>query len=473
MQKYNVKKICFLVTFVVILCIVFIFYQRSRIFVKNNGIIQIEVGETYSQDAIDYLSLHFYLPFEKENISKDTELYFDNLQYIDEEEKIVDIGEYKGVLSYKENKYDITLIVTDTTSPTIEVENEIPYNQKDFQISDYIKVFDNSQKECQVEVDDSHLDIHKIGEYTITVTAKDESENELKKEFSIKVMDKSGPVITNINDVSLKIGDQFDEMEGVKAIDEVEGDCSQSLHVEGSVNTNKKGLYELTYTAKDSSGNITSEKRQVTVNEATSRIKNVPMIKQLPDYYNGCESASSTMLLQYYGYDVSMTQMVKSVPTIPLETYNGRLYGANPNEAFTGSMSKEGYGVFVKPMMNVMQKKINQQNGKHVVKNITGSSIDDLLKYIDQGIPVQVWATELMKDVNRSSRKTWYIKTLEGTYTDDKYTFIIDEHCLVLIGYTQNTVIMNDPLRGIVEYDLSLFRSAYEGMGKQALIMTK
>lgn len=87
MQKYNVKKICFLVTFVVILCIVFIFYQRSRIFVKNNGIIQIEVGETYSQDAIDYLSLHFYLPFEKENISKDTELYFDNLQYIDEEEK--------------------------------------------------------------------------------------------------------------------------------------------------------------------------------------------------------------------------------------------------------------------------------------------------------------------------------------------------------------------------------------------------
>lgn len=448
-------------------------YQKRQIRLKSDGIVKLEVGEFYSQKAQDYLDLTFYLPFEKDRISKDIELIFEGLQYIDKEEKMLDVGNYKGTLRYQKKDYQITLQVVDTTSPTVEIQSEIPYNQKDFQILDYIKVSDNSRKECQIEVDEHDFNIHKIGEYQVTVTAIDSYGNQSKKECTLKVVDKSAPTIKNADDIFVKIGDDFQYLGGLQAIDDVDGDCSQLLQVEGTVDTSQKGIYQLTYTVSDQAGNTAKQTRKVYVCDAAHQIDKIPMIKQLPGYYNGCESASATMLLQSYGYDVSMAQMVKSVPTIPLETHNGRLYGGNPDEAFTGSMSGEGYGIFAKPMEKVVQKWIDKQKGEHKVKNITGASVDELLYYVNQGQPVQVWATVSMTNIKYSSHKTWYIKTLNGEYTNEKYTFTNAEHSLLLIGYTKDSVLVNDPLRGTVEYDLDVFQSAYEGMGKQALIITK
>lgn len=473
MRKLKKKEIYYILFFVVVIGTVFVIYQRSQICLKSDGIVRIEVGETYSQRAQDYLDLTFYFPFEKENISKTAELHFEELKYIDKEEKLLDVGDYKGVLRYQEKDYQITLQIVDTTSPTIEIQNEIPYNQKNFQILDYVKVSDNSQKECQVEVVEHNIDIHKIGEYHITVSAIDAYGNQSKKESTLKVVDKTAPTIKNGDDVFITVKDDFQTLEGLKAIDDVDGDCSQLLQVEGTVDTSQKGIYELTYTVSDKAGNTAKKTRKVYVCDAAYRIDKIPMIQQLPGYYNGCESASATMLLQSYGYSLSMAEMVKSVPTIPLETHNGRLYGADPNEAFTGSMSAEGYGIFAKPMETVIQGWIEKQKGQHKVKNITGASVNELLYYVNQGYPVQVWATVSMTNIKYSSHKTWYIKTLSGHYTNQKYTFTNAEHSLLLIGYTKNTVIFNDPLRGTVEYDLDVFQSAYEGMGKQALILTK
>ena len=267
--------------------------------------------------------------------------------------------------------------------------------------------------------------------------------------------------------------EKFDVLENVRAKDNVDGDCTKDIQVSGEVNVQKAGTYYLTYTVQDQAGNQAKVKREVVVKERETsyRINNVPMVLQLPDYHNGCESASSTMLLQYYGYDITLPEVIKKVPIIPLEYKDGRLYGADPHVAFTGSMSSRGYGIYVEPMVDVLETIINEQKGKHQVKNLTGSSLDDLLTYVEMGHPIQIWATASLQTYEQSGKQEWYIKTLDGQYTDEKVTFPVSEHCLVLIGFNDEHVILNNPLQGITIWDKEAFEIAYKDMGSQAIMI--
>lgn len=42
---------------------------------------------------------------------------------------------------------------------------------------------------------------------------------------------------------------------------------------------------------------------------------------------------------------------------------------------------------------------------------------------------------------------------------------------MVLIGYTEDTYIMADPLRGIYEYDKETVEDRYRRMGSQAIVI--
>lgn len=73
------------------------------------------------------------------------------------------------------------------------------------------------------------------------------------------------PEITGVGAVTINVGDTFDPMAGVKAEDEVDGIITSDIVVTGTVDTNKAGTYELTYTVKDKAGNEQVVKRTITV----------------------------------------------------------------------------------------------------------------------------------------------------------------------------------------------------------------
>ena len=81
--------------------------------------------------------------------------------------------------------------------------------------------------------------------------------------------DTEAPVISGADDVSLAHGATFDPKAGVTAHDNVDGDVTASIKVEGSVDTSKAGSYTLTYTVTDKAGNTASKTRKVTVKDAT------------------------------------------------------------------------------------------------------------------------------------------------------------------------------------------------------------
>ena len=83
----------------------------------------------------------------------------------------------------------------------------------------------------------------------------------------------SQPVI-NAKDLEIKIGDNFDYLNGVTAFDNENGDLTSRITYEGVVDTSKEGVYSVTYSACDNSNFHVSKKINVKVKEDKIGIAN-------------------------------------------------------------------------------------------------------------------------------------------------------------------------------------------------------
>lgn len=73
------------------------------------------------------------------------------------------------------------------------------------------------------------------------------------------------PVFSGISDIRVHHGSSFDPYAGVTASDKEDGDLTNSINVEGSVDVNTVGTYVLVYSVKDSDNNETKQSRTVVV----------------------------------------------------------------------------------------------------------------------------------------------------------------------------------------------------------------
>lgn len=471
-RRFNYRaKIVFTLAGLIFFVLVAILYARSQISVKNDGYVTFEIGEPVSANIDDYLNLHFYSDKEKNEMSQEIEITIDDLKYIDDEQTLPAIGTYTAILRYDGHIYPLILTYQDTSAPIIECPSVLPYMDNSFNLESAITVTDNSHQECEMTIDASSLDINKQGKYQIKVNATDVNGNTTNKSFSVEVKDISAPELTGVEDIFVSLNSTTSILEGITATDNVDGDCTSEIETSGEVDYMKVGIYPVTYTISDAAGNQTSASRTIYVGESTLRLDDVPIVLQTEKYYNGCESASATMLLQYYDYNLTIDDVAKNIPTVDLETVDGKLYGPDPNVAFAGSMTDKGYGVYLKPVLNTLQTLIKENGGTHQVRDLTGASPELLYYHLNQGNPVQVWVTTNMVDVQYSDMVTWYVKDSDGTYTENEISFPLNEHCMVLIGYDEDSVFLNDPLRGLAIIDKSEFETAYQSMGAMALVI--
>lgn len=98
-------------------------------------------------------------------------------------------------------------------------------------------------------------------------TVSDSAGNETTVERQIVHADIVAPEITLLGDASMSIqaGSAFKDP-GCTAMDNIDGDITDKVQIEGSVNVYHAGTYTLTYKATDNYGNVATVKRTVTVN---------------------------------------------------------------------------------------------------------------------------------------------------------------------------------------------------------------
>ena len=152
-----------------------------------------EYGEAVSADPADYLKETDKAILDAVEVSVEQEgtlIEEQELRSTDEKGNPLDmlnVGEYDLHLRYEEEEETVHLVVTDTTAPewvdfpkTLRLEkgSEKEALREHFQCKDLSK--------CSISIEGDY-DLSKAGNYTITVIAKDASDNQISKECKLTV----------------------------------------------------------------------------------------------------------------------------------------------------------------------------------------------------------------------------------------------------------------------------------------------
>ena len=197
-------------------------------------------------------------------------------------------------------------------------------------------------------------------------------------------------------------------------------------------------------------------------------IDNFESIIQTPELPTGCEITALTMVLNYYGYDadkvVMATEYLPIVPTYFYYDSEGNLYGPDLNNYFIGDpTTTSGYICGTGAITPAADDYLEDVGSSMRAVDMTGSTPEELYQLVSEDTPVVVWVTIYM--VERSGVSGWY--TESGEYVD----WSTSDHGAVLIGYSEDTVTIADPISGIVEYDRAAFESVFESRGNKCVIL--
>ena len=176
---------------------------------------------------------------------------------------------------------------TDMTAPVISLIGGDPYLVEQgttFSEPGYIAT-DNVDGDITENVSVSGaVNANAVGTYTRTYSVSDTAGNDTTVQRTVEVLPSEPPEITLLGDavVDLEVLTPFLDP-GATAIDNVDGDLTDAIVVDGSANMNVPGQYELTYRVSDAAGNeATPRVRTVNVADTTAPVITVvgdnPMI---------------------------------------------------------------------------------------------------------------------------------------------------------------------------------------------------
>ena len=198
------------------------------------------------------------------------------------------------------------------------------------------------------------------------------------------------------------------------------------------------------------------------------KIIHAPYIDQSVKYPTGCESVSTVMLLQYLEYDISVDEFIADYLEMKdFEKREGQLFGADPNLYFCGSpYDKDSFGCYAPVICKALEKAIGKE---FEIINETNTSLEDLKqKYLDEDMPVIFWACINMREPIVGPE--W--KLLDS---GKNFTWISNEHCMLLVGYDEEGYYFNDPHenRGLIRYEKELVEARHKAQYSMAVGVKK
>ena len=194
----------------------------------------------------------------------------------------------------------------------------------------------------------------------------------------------------------------------------------------------------------------------------------VPYIDQSVKYPTGCESVSTVMLLQFLGVSITVDEFIENdLEKEAFETRNGELFGPDPRECFVGSpYDEESFGCYAPVIKESLERVLGEE---YRVLNKTGTDTKELIRdYIDRGMPVIYWACINMREPIVGPE--WKLKK-----TGETFTWISNEHCMLLVGYDEENYYFNDPYEnhGVIGYPKAVVEKRHAAQHMQAVVVEK
>ena len=173
---------------------------------------------------------------------------------------------------------------------------------------------------------------------------------------------------------------------------------------------------------------------------------------------NGCEIVSLAMVLSRDYRDISVSDISENYLEKKPLTYSGGVrIGDDPTYYYIGNPENTGFGIFAPGLTSTANKILQSRSIARTAHDISGCSDDELFENVLRN-PVIIWYTLELNPV-RWGLATWHLPDNRA------YSYPLNQHCAVLVDYTDATVILYDPIFGIIEYDRELFLRRWDETG--------
>lgn len=257
------KIIVSILTFFILVDTILIYLALtiSPIKLKRN-VFTFQYGQVIPTDVSEYVNANHSV---LENVKLD-------LSHVSKE-----VGTYQASITYFNETQYFEIVVEDTIKPKFQLKKVEWHVQlgETLQAEDLIKnVEDHSltkvyfyDEKSGKKSETKSFEIE--GTQIERIIVEDQHGNQSSSLRVKVVVEKNAiaPTIKGIENLEIHVGESVDLYDGVYATDDIEGDITSRLIVDGHVDNQVPGIYEIMYTVSDKDGNTTQVVRTITVIE--------------------------------------------------------------------------------------------------------------------------------------------------------------------------------------------------------------
>lgn len=357
----------------------------------------------------------------------------------------------------------IQVTVNATDAPIISADTISIPQYKNFDPKTGVTVFDNKfgDMTSKLEVTANEVRTDTLGEYHVTYKAINDAGVTSTKIRTVKVITNQRPVIEAKN-ITKYLDDSFDYRDGITALDSEDGDLTDKIIVEGTVDTSKVGNNTLTYTVSDLDGQTTIKNITVTVeereflskdsifkldkllyNEETKKVDftGFLIIKDIKNTLDTPISYSIIFENQYNGKTIikNLARLKNNQPFINNNISGYTNEGAWFKESLDLSSLESGnYNVYVRARSNGFESKILLRNasfeGTDIVSSkfaIDGKGYQFRINYYNKVVPLELMVRDNGLVTNKNT------PTIDNMY-NQLYSINLDGNNLVIKASSHN-----------------------------------
>lgn len=357
----------------------------------------------------------------------------------------------------------IQVTVNPTNAPIIKTDTVAIPQYKKFDPKQGITVYDNRYGDItsSLEVVPNSVNTDILGEYEVKYKVTNEAGISSEKIRTVKVITNQRPVIEAKN-ITKYLDDSFDYRDGITALDSEDGDLTDKIIVEGTVDTSKVGNNTLTYTVSDLDGQTTIKNITVTVeereflskdsifkldkllyNEETKKVDftGFLIIKDIKNTLDTPISYSIIFENQYNGKTIikNLARLKNNQPFINNNISGYTNEGAWFKESLDLSSLESGnYNVYVRARSNGFESKILLRNasfeGTDIVSSkfaIDGKGYQFRINYYNKVVPLELMVRDNGLVTNKNT------PTIDNMY-NQLYSINLDGNNLVIKASSHN-----------------------------------
>jgi hypothetical protein len=211
------------------------------------------------------------------------------------------IGEYTITATVGAITQSCAVLVQDTCGPELVLRQVQRYPGRTAVLDDFVESVTDASEVKEIRLL-SEFDVNIKGKYPVTVEAEDIHGNVTTQTTTLWVTnDMVAPVISGAsNPMTVEKHSQPDFLAGVSAYDGIDGVCEVVCDSE-KLDLHTAGTYYITYSATDTSGNVTTVKRKVTVEHDAE--DTTALVKQIASTL----SSDVEEIRDYVRYNISYT----------------------------------------------------------------------------------------------------------------------------------------------------------------------